>query len=251
MKVAIKLSYDGSRFLGSQSQPNAMGVEDALRMALARVGISSGLVMSSRTDKGVHSLGQVAGVIAGECWQGREEWLKAQLNRHLPLSVRVVWLRKVDDEFHARFSARARSYRYFISTSQPSAFEGAYYSYFKELSKFDFKRANELLKLFCGTHDFLAYMKAGSETKSSVRTIYQARCYPYKNTIVISLRANGFLRSQVRLIVSALLKALKMPPQQATKAIANSLYNAKALTRMPAPAQGLYLVRVHYFGFGI
>lgn len=244
MKVAIVFSYDGSRFLGSQSQPHGLSVEDSLKKALACVGVFDAPVMSSRTDKGVHALRQCASVRVGEHWKNNTQRLLEQIQRHLPQSIRLSNIKAVDDDFHARYDACARSYRYIINHAMPSAFNSEYYTH---LSPFDIKKANALLQEFKGTKDFSSFMKVGSDTKSSIRTITTAKCYKINNKTVILLRANGFLRSQVRLIVAAVLKALALSEKDGINAIKAQLDGTKILTRMPAPAQGLYLSRVHYF----
>ncbi|BCX79438.1 tRNA pseudouridine(38-40) synthase TruA [Campylobacter sp. 19-13652] len=244
MKVALTFSYDGSRFLGSQSQPHGNSVEDALKSALACVGIFDAPIMSSRTDKGVHALRQCASVRVGEYWIGRTNVLLEQIQRHLPSSIRLSKIMVVDDGFHARYDATARTYRYIISHADKEPFSAQYYTY---LPPFDVLRADRILSEFKGTKDFNAFMKVGSDTKSSIRTITLARCYKVGDKSVIVLRANGFLRSQVRLIVAAVLKALTLKNGADLQAIKDQLNGIKVLTRMPAPAQGLYLSRVHYF----
>lgn len=247
IKLALVLSYDGSRFLGSQSQPHKRSVEDELKLALAKIGVFEPVIMSSRTDKGVHSLGQVASVRVNKSWQGRQEHFKKELNRHLSPFVRVGKIWQCEMDFHARFSAKARSYRYFISLKPPNAFNAAYFSHYPNLGGLNIKKANALLVLFKGRHDFSSFSKAGGGVKSYVREIYAARCYFWQGCLVINFKANGFLRSQVRLMVAAFLKALSLDENEAQNAIKAQLENKKNLTRLPASPQGLYLVRVHYF----
>lgn len=244
MKIAIIFSYDGSRFLGSQSQPHKQSVEDELKKALAHVGIYDAPIMSSRTDKGVHALRQCASVRVGACWQNREAKLTKELQKHLPNTINISRIYEVKDDFHARYDATARSYRYIITHSAPTPFEAKYLTY---ALKFDTKRADELLAIFRGSHDFSAFMKVGSDTKTSTRNIIKTRCYTHKGKSIIMLRANGFLRSQVRLIVAAVLKALSLEKGKDKQALKDQLSGKKMLTRMPAPATGLYLARVHYF----
>lgn len=244
MKVALNISYDGSRFLGSQSQPHKNSVEDELKLALNHVGIFDAPIMSSRTDKGVHALSQVVSVRIGEFWNKRLKHLKNQINKHLHPAIRLKSIKIVNDNFHARYDAKARRYRYIISHKQLNAFNSAYLSYFES---FDINMANNILKCFIGEHDFSSFMKVGSNSKSSIRYVKKAFCYKFKDYSVITFVANGFLRSQVRLMVSATIKALSLPEQAAKNAILSQLNNTKQITRIPAPPNGLYLARVHYF----
>ncbi|WP_169776643.1 tRNA pseudouridine(38-40) synthase TruA [Campylobacter mucosalis] len=241
MKIQLIFSYDGSKFQGSQTQPHENGVEDALKRALSHVGIFSKITSSGRTDKDVHANNQSASVECGEHFSDLER-LKSLINRHARPHINVKFIRRVSDDFQPRFDAVARSYRYVISHDEFSVFRANYELF---LPKFDVKKANELLSLFIGRHDFSSFMKVGSDTKNPVREIYKAFCYEYKNKTIIVFKANGFLRAQVRLMVAAVLKGLKH--KNANELIKKQLNNQAIFTRMPAPAQGLYLNRVHYF----
>jgi Pseudouridylate synthase len=142
------------------------------------------------------------------------------------------------------------------------------------LPKIDVKKANEILNLFVGTHDFIAFMKLGSDSKNTIRTITKAFCYSHKNKTIIVFKADGFLRSQIRLIVASLLKALTIEngdkliyealnlkskenskydiknginlPQNKISKMTEKLANTTPLTRIPAPPNGLYLNRIFY-----
>ncbi|MDL0089220.1 tRNA pseudouridine(38-40) synthase TruA [Campylobacter gastrosuis] len=241
MKIQLIFSYDGSKFQGSQTQPHQNGVEDALAKALTHVGIFNKITSSSRTDKDVHANNQSASVECGEHFSDLER-LKSLINRHARPHINVKFIRRVGDDFQPRFDAVARSYRYVISHDKFSVFRADYELF---LPKFDTKKANELLSLFIGRHDFSQFMKTGSSTKSPVREIYKAFCYEYKNKTIIVFKANGFLRGQVRLMIAVLLKALGR--KNGDELIKNQLENKATLTRIPAPPQGLYLNRVHYF----
>lgn len=244
MKFLLTLSYDGSRFLGSQSQPHKKSVEDELRKALGHLGIYDVPIMSSRTDKDVHALRQCASIRVNECWKNQEKKLINQINRHLHSSIQINAIREVDDNFHARYDAKARTYRYIFHHGKKTSFNAAYFTHIKD---FDTKKADMILRNFEGEHDFELFSKTGSDIKNSIRTILKARCYKRGEYSIILLRANGFLRSQVRLIVAATLKALSLNDRDAKRVITEQIKCIKSFTRMPAPASGLYLSRVHYF----
>lgn len=206
MRLKLVFSYDGSKFQGSQTQPHENGVEDALGAALAHVGIFSKIISSSRTDKGVHANNQVACVECGEHFSDFAQ-LKALINRHAHPAIHVKFISRVKDDFHPRYDATARAYRYVINHGEFSPFLSPYETF---LPKFDLNLANELLALFVGEHDFSAFMKLGSDVKSPVRRVKKAFCYARGERSVIVFKANGFLRAQVRLMVASVLKALEL-----------------------------------------
>ncbi|WP_169784997.1 tRNA pseudouridine(38-40) synthase TruA [Campylobacter curvus] len=240
MKIQLIFSYDGSKFQGSQTQPHENGVQDALARALAHVGVFGKLVLSSRTDKGVHATAQSAAVECGEHFKDLDR-LKNLINRHAHPFIHIKNIKRVNENFQARYDAKARLYRYIIDHGRYDVFRADHYLF---APKFDTARANRLLKIFIGEHDFSAFMKTGSGTKSPVRQIYKAYCYEYKNKTVIVFKANGFLRAQVRLMVASLLKALNL--KDGGKLLNLAINHKKPLTRIPAAAQGLYLSRVFY-----
>ena len=206
MRLKLVFSYDGSKFQGSQTQPHENGVEDALGVALAHVGIFSKIISSSRTDKGVHANNQVACVECGEHFRDFTR-LKALINRHTHPAIHVKFISRVKDDFHPRYDATARAYRYVVNHGEFSPFLSPYETF---LPKFDLNLANELLALFVGEHDFSAFMKLGSDVKSPVRRVSKAFCYERGERSIIVFKANGFLRAQVRLMVASVLKALEL-----------------------------------------
>ena len=206
MRLKLVFSYDGSKFQGSQTQPHENGVEDALGAALAHVGIFSKIISSSRTDKGVHANNQVACVECGEHFKDFTR-LKSLINRHAHPAIHVKFISRVKDDFHPRYDATARAYRYVINHGEFSPFLSSYETF---LQKFDLNLANELLALFVGEHDFSAFMKLGSDVKSPVRRIKKAFCYERGERTIIIFKANGFLRAQVRLMVASVLKAIEL-----------------------------------------
>ena len=206
MRLKLVFSYDGSKFQGSQTQPHENGVEDALGVALAHVGIFSKIISSSRTDKGVHANNQVACVECGEHFKDFVR-LRSLINRHAHPAIHVKFISRVQDCFHPRYDATARAYRYVINHGEFSPFLAPYETF---LPKFDPNLANELLELFVGEYDFSAFMKLGSNVKSPVRRVTKAFCYARGERSIIVFKANGFLRAQVRLMVASVLKALEL-----------------------------------------
>lgn len=232
VKLKLVYSYDGSKFSGSQSQPHGCGVEDVLRAALGRVGIFAPLISSSRTDKGVHALRQVSCVECAVHWELPR--LKELINRHCAPYIFVQHISPVPRDFHPRYDAVARCYRYVLNHGRPSPFLSDFCVFYPRV---DLAALNAALANFVGEHDFREFMKSGSDIKSPVRELYVARAYSFRNLTLINFKANGFLRAQVRLMVANALKSV-----QSGRKISFS----RALSRIPFPPNGLYLSSVSY-----
>lgn len=232
VKLKLVYSYDGSKFSGSQSQPHGRGVEDVLRAALGRVGIFAPLISSSRTDKGVHALRQVSCVECTVHWELPR--LKELINRHCAPYIFVQHISQVPRDFHPRYDAVARCYRYVLNHGRPSPFLSDFCVFYPRV---DLAALNAALANFVGEHDFSEFMKSGSDIKSPVRELYVARAYSFRNLTLINFKANGFLRAQVRLMVANALKSV-----QSGRKISFS----RALSRIPFPPNGLYLSNVSY-----
>ena len=232
VKLKLIYSYDGSKFSGSQSQPHGRGVEDVLRAALGRVGIFAPLISSSRTDKGVHALRQVS------CVECTVHWgllrLKELINRHCAPYIFVQHISQVPRDFHPRYDAVARCYRYVLNHGRPSPFLSDFCVFYPRV---DLAALNAALVNFVGEHDFSEFMKSGSDIKSPVRELYVARAYSFRNLTLINFKANGFLRAQVRLMVANALKSVQS---------GHKISFSRALSRIPFPPNGLYLSGVSY-----
>lgn len=236
MRVALTLSYNGTSYLGSQTQTETTNtIFGNFEKVLKQLGIKSKVVASGRTDKGVHASGQVCHFDLPPFWEDAQK-LKRVLNEMLPSSIRVKSIKAVDDEFHARYSAKRRTYRYVIKAQESNPFEADFVTFLKSV---DFETIERNIKLFVGEHDFAEFMKTGSDTGSSVREVYKAFAYRHKEYIVLHFQANGFLRSQIRLMVGALLNLNE-------EQIQAKLECEKELKNRPAPANGLYLARINY-----
>ena len=232
VKLKLIYSYDGSKFSGSQSQPHGRGVENVLRAALGRVGIFAPRISSSRTDKGVHALRQVSCVECTVHWELPR--LKELINRHCAPYIFVQHISPVPRDFHPRYDAVARCYRYVLNHGRPSPFLSDFCVFYPRV---DLAALNAALANFVGEHDFSEFMKSGSDIKSPVRELYVARAYSFRNLTLINFKANGFLRAQVRLMVANALKSV-----QSGRKISFS----RALSRIPFPPNGLYLSGVSY-----
>ncbi len=239
-RVKAVIAYDGSAYLGFQKQNSTrQTVTYAIEKALHSLHITSDIVASGRTDAGVHASGQVIHFDLPEFWSDLSK-LKINLNRKLK-DIQFKHISKVSNNFHARFSAKKRLYRYVFKCNKPSVFEQKYISYYPSFNKDLLKEA---LHSFEGKHDFNYFRKTGSITHTTIREIYQAYYRESNGYHYIYFQANGFLRSQVRMMVEAAMDYAQeaMTLEQLSMQIK---CQEKHISRL-APPEGLYLARVQY-----
>ncbi|MFT7878815.1 MAG: tRNA pseudouridine(38-40) synthase TruA [Sulfurimonas sp.] len=240
MRVKAVITYDGSAFYGFQRQKTTKEtVTSAIEDALKSLKIDSAITGSGRTDRGVHATGQVIHFDLPSYWSNLEK-LKLNLNRKLD-AVAVKHIAKVDNVFHARFTAKKRLYRYVFKTETPSVFERKYISYY---APFDEAILQKALERYIGTHDFKYFHKTGSDVHTTIRSIYQARYKKINHYHFIYFEANGFLRSQVRMMIECAMQCargeLRLSQLQA------QLEGEKRYNYRLAPPEGLYLARILY-----
>ena len=236
MRCALTIAYNGTNFLGSQTQKSSPNtILGNLEYVLTQMNINTKIVASGRTDRGVHATGQVCHIDLPAFWNDLKK-LKKVLNDMLPSSIIVRNIKEVDNEFHARYSAKKRVYRYIIKDSKSNPFEDDFISFYEGI---DFLKIQKNIKLFIGEFDFKFFMKTGSDIKSTTRVVYKAFAYKHKGYIILNFEANGFLRTQIRLMVGALLKL-------EDNEILEQL-NTKIKHKIkPAKCNGLYLSRIKY-----
>jgi len=240
MNVKFNISYDGSVFQGSQRQPNGLTVEDALLRVFKKLNIETNIVLSGRTDRDVHATGQVFNCILPSFWNNFEK-LKDVMNKHLPSSIKVNHINRVHDEFHSRFHAKYRVYRYVITTKQTTPFNDKFVTYVKNINE---ELLNEAIKEFIGKHDFEYFHKLGSDKENTVREVFDASVYKHKDVYVFKFTANSYLRSQIRLMVGFLLKI--NDGKLSILDLKEQLSMRKRVFKTPAPANGLYLAKIKY-----
>lgn len=236
MRCALTISYNGTNYLGSQIQTQTSNtILGNLENVLLQLGIDCRVIASGRTDKGVHATGQVCHIDLPDFWTdlGR---LQKVLNQMLPKSIHIKTIKRVSNNFHARYDAKKRIYRYIIKDTGDNPFENDFVTFTTSL---DFQKIKNNISLFIGEHDFKQFMKTGSEINSSTRIIYKAFTYRYKGFIILNFEGNGFLRSQIRLMVGALLQLDSTEILQHLEC--TNKYNIK-----PAPCNGLYLAKIKY-----
>ncbi len=236
MRVALTLAYDGTSFLGSQIQKETNNtIFGQIQKVFSQLSITEKAIASGRTDRGVHATGQVCHVDLPPFWSDTKK-LKKVLNEMLPSSIEIKHIKSVDNEFHARYSAKKRIYRYLIKESSSNPFESNFITF---LNSINFTKIEKNIKLFIGEHDFKFLMKTGSDVTTTSRVIYKAFAYKHKGYIILNFEGNGYLRSQIRLMVGALLQL------NATE-IKEQLDCSENHKIKPAPSNGLYLAKIKY-----
>ena len=239
-KVKAVIAYDGSVYLGFQKQKSTVRtVTYDIETALNSLHITSTIVGSGRTDAGVHATGQVIHFDLPDFWSDLKK-LKINLNRKLK-NIEFKHITLADSDFHARFSAKKRLYRYIFKTKKPSLFEQKYISYYQD---FDPLLLKKTLTCFEGEHDFNYFHKTGSNTHTTMRKIYTTHYKQYRGYHFIYFQANGFLRSQVRMMIEAAMLCArgKMTQEALLKQIACQEKHSSTL----ASPEGLYLARIIY-----
>jgi tRNA pseudouridine38-40 synthase len=240
MNTKFTISYDGTLYQGSQIQPNGKSVENKLQEAFLSLNIKTKIILSGRTDKNVHATGQVFNCILPSYWEDLKR-LKDILNRHLPLSIRVNKISFVSDEFHSRFHAKKRVYRYLITPKPLTAFNS---KYILHVPNIDEQKIKEAIKLYIGVHDFEYFHKKGSDKEKFIKEIFDTCFYKYKDIYVFKFIANSYLRSQIRLMVGFLIK---INEGKLTKEdLLLQLNKQKHIYKTPASPYGLYLAKVSY-----
>ena len=268
--LKLTLTYDGTRFVGWQRQAKGQSIQGLVEDALARFEGAPVVVHGAgRTDAGVHALGQVASVRltcahdAGTIARG--------VNAQLPDDVRVTAVEEAEPDFHPRYGARSKTYRYLLRNAPlASPFERAYVWHLPEALDLDAMRT--AAAAVAGTHDFGAFQSAGSDPSSTVRTMTRSDLFTdpaptlsFERTtghpadgrdrahrsgltdalLVYEVEGDGFLRHMVRALVGTLVeigRGRRSPGSMAALLAGGT----RAQAGPTAPAQGLFLVRVDY-----
>ena len=240
MRVKAVIAYDGSHYFGFQRQTSTtQTVMHQLKKVFTGLHIYSEIIGSGRTDAGVHASGQVIHFDIPEYWTNLDR-LKHNLNHKLD-DIFIKHITQVPDDFHARFSAKKRVYRYVFKTARVSVFQKRYISHYEA---FDSSLLKEALRCFQGVHDFACFRKTGSHTHTTIREIYSVKYKEKQGCHYIYFTANGFLRSQVRMMTDIAMQCAthRLP----VKALQEQLACEHKHSTKLAPPEGLYLARIIY-----
>jgi len=241
--IKLTVEYDGTGYHGWQSQENAVTVQDVLTDAILKLtGERVSIIGASRTDTGVHALGQVCNFFTSSPIPADK--FAYALNTILPEDIVIRGSEEVTPDFHARYSAKGKMYRYlYFNSPFPSALErNRAYHVFYPLDEAAMDRA---AAHFLGTHDFTAFCATGGSTKTTVRTITKASVARKGELIEFTVAGNGFLYNMVRIMAGTLAEVGfgKIMPDEIPDIIKNG---DRKLAGRTAPAHGLYLVEIYY-----
>lgn len=241
--IKLTLEYDGTNYCGWQKQPNASSIQETLEEAILKItGENVKLIGSGRTDSRVHALGQVANFKTHSKIPANR-YIKA-LNSMLPFDIAVKDSIEVDLDFHARFNAIGKEYKYIIYNNKVRSPLKRNYSYFVDYD-LDIANMKKSLDSFLGTHDFSGFMSSGSSIKSTVRTISCVEFIEKEGLIELNIMGNGFLYNMVRIIVGTLVDiGIGKIDSNSISDIIDSRDRKRA--GHTAPPEGLYLSKVFY-----
>ena len=242
-RIRLTVEYDGSDYSGWQRQENAISVQQRLEEALSRLlGEKTGVIGASRTDAGVHALGQVA-MFDTKSGIPAEKFAFA-LNTMLPADIRVRASEECAPDFHARYQAKGKIYRYLIDNA-PHASALGRRTHAHSIYPLDASLMDEEAQSMVGTHDFGAFAASGSIVKDTVRTIYACRVLREGREVVLLVHGDGFLYNMVRILAGTLMQVGSGKLERG--AIARAIETGDRLQLgITAPPQGLTLMRVFY-----
>ena len=243
MRIAVGLEYNGTAYCGWQTQPSGCAVQDVFERALAEIaGTRVTAVCAGRTDAGVHAIGQVAHFDV-EVNRPLTAWVRG-VNALLPASVAVTWAREVPAQFHARYSAVARTYRYLLLNrpERPALWAGRVGWYHRPLDLGAMRRAARCL---LGEQDFSAFRAAECQARSAIKLMHGISIERGGGLVTFEFCASAFLHNMVRIIVGCLIE---IGAGRRPIGWLESLRDARDRTQAArtADSAGLYLAGVTY-----
>jgi len=246
-RIRLTIAYDGSSFQGWQSQRGGNTIQDYIQTALLKVsGDDLRITGSGRTDTGVHALGQVAHFDAPEASSMNEDEWKRALNVNLPPTIRIVRASMVEDDFHSRFGAKAKTYRYEIdigSVLNPLRVSRSWH----HPEKINPEILLRACSIYIGEHDFASFAANRKDGKqiNTVRTINSVDVAETPHGLSITFSGNGFLYKMVRLLVGA---AVRVAEQREELSWLEAMLKSPGTSKCQycATGEGLYLVEVVY-----
>ncbi len=237
------VAYDGTNYCGWQVQPNGITVEEVLNRSLSKLlGEKIEVMGASRTDSGVHSLGNVA--VFDTNTRMPADKIAFALNQRLPEDIVVQGSCEVPSDWHPRYQESTKTYEYRIlnrTFRMPTRRLDTYFYHYP----LDVEQMSEAASYLVGTHDFASFCAANAQVKSTVRTIYSCTAQKENDIITIRVTGNGFLYNMVRIIAGTLIEvgAGKRRPEEIKDILAAENRDAAGPT---APAQGLTMMGIEY-----
>lgn len=241
--IKLVIEYDGKDFNGWQKQPNKLNIQGEIESVIENITKEKiELIASGRTDAGVHAIGQVANFKTNSSIN--IDKIPIAINSQIKNSIRIKSAEEVDERFHSRYNCKRKTYRYIIDNSKYGSAIFRNYTYHLPI-KLDVQEMKNAIKYFEGEHDFKAFKSSGTSSKSSVRTIYEAKIKEENENIIIELTGNGFLYNMVRIISGTLVEVGlgKIKASDIPEIIEKGDRQKAGKT---LPPQGLFLVKVEY-----
>ena len=238
-RIGLVVAYDGTNYSGWQVQPNGITVQSVLNETLSQLlGEQIETIGASRTDAGVHALGNVA-VFDTESRIPGEKFSYA-LNQRLPEDIRIQLSEEVEPDFHPRYCDSEKTYEYRILNRKFPVPTERLYSYFYHY-KLDVDKMREAAAYLVGEHDFKSFCSVHTQAETTIRTIYQLEVEETGAEIRIRVCGNGFLYNMVRIIAGTLIEAGqgKYPPERVKEMLDGKERQKSGPT---APAKGLCLL---------
>ena len=242
-RIKLIVSYDGTNYCGWQIQINGITVEEVLNREISRLlGEEIAVIGASRTDSGVHSLGNVA--VFDTCSKIPPEKMCFAINQRLPEDIRIEDSCEVPLDFHPRYCNSIKTYEYQILNRRFDIPTLRLYTHFVYMP-LDVEKMKQAAAYLVGEHDFKSFCSARAQVQTTVRTIYSLDVTKTGEIIHIRISGNGFLYNMVRIIVGTLMKVgLKVYPPEHVKEILEACDRNAAGPK--APARGLTLVKIEY-----
>lgn len=244
--IKLVVSYDGTDFSGWQRQSKNRSVQGEIESALEKIHKKTvNVTGSGRTDAGVHAASQTANFFSDIKNMKAEHFVPA-LNAYLPRDIRILEAEHVSEDFHSRFDAKIRTYRYFIICKRHALAHELRYA-LQLWRQPDVRTLNEYARLLRGEMDCSTFASVQDQSKSRNRFIYHANFFYQGEHLVFEISANAFLWKMVRSIVGSFLfyEEKKVHPEEVKKMIAAV---DRSLAGPTAPPQGLFLWNVEYYG---
>lgn len=242
-RIVLGVEYDGSGFSGWQWQPDKRSIQQALEQALSKVANQPVTVIcAGRTDAGVHAFEQVVHFDV-EVKRDLHAWMLGG-NTNLPHDVKITWVKAAASDFHARYSAVARFYRYIILNrpAKPALQHGRITWCYNPL---DADKMHEAAQYLIGNHDFSSFRAQGCQSKSPWRIMHFIDVYRHGDQVIMDISANAFLHHMVRNIAGVLM-AVGMGKQSVDWTRQLLEVKSRKLGGITAPSDGLYLGAVYY-----
>jgi tRNA pseudouridine38-40 synthase len=242
MNIKLTIAYDGTNYNGYQIQPDVATVEGVLKRAIEKTLKHKVKLMSAgRTDRGVHAAGQVVNFFSDTNIDIGN--LPKVINYYLPEDISVVDAEYVDDEFHARFSAKAKLYSYYIYRGKHR--NALYRNCMHYPYPLDIEQMQKALDLLVGRHDFKSFMGRNAIVKDSIRELYKIEIRQRPNMLIVDFYGKSFLKNMIRIIIGTAIQigSGKFPYTHMEEVLEKKKRKAAGPT---APSCGLILRKIYY-----